>query len=249
MLDFMRWVLNVFLAVFFGWAALDRFYEGDRFMAVFKLITFWGCAGIACGASYLLNNVEMGFGAVAIMWVPVIFGCAAGLIYVADVICAIFGWTREIEGPGFWGVLAIPVIAILAFVAYGVLYAIFDGIFNKVAGYEYVMPVGKEVKISAPDGLTLHEEPSGGSKSLAKLPYGTRVKTTGELTGRMRNDWVQFEYNGVTGWIERKDVIGDLQMEKVKKEKGDKNGEKKEDGKKAGAGVSWGYSDNLVYAC
>ena len=248
-MELIRWIINVFLSIFFGWAALDRFYEGDRGMAVIKLVAFWGFAGAAFGTSYLLNNVEMGLGAMAIMWMPLIFGYIAGLIWIGDAIGAIFGWGHEIEGPGFWGVLAIPVVAVFAIGAYAALHSVFAGIFNMAGGYEYVMPIGKEVKISASGGVTLYEEPSGGSKSLAKLPYGTTVKTTGELTGRKLHDWVQFEYNGVTGWIERKDVIDDVQMEKVKKEKG----EKKEKGgagagKKEGAGVSWGYGAAGSYA-
>jgi len=85
------WVVEFFLSVFFGWAALDRFYAGTYTMAFIKLGVIWGLGGIAAGANYLLENKDMGFGAVAIMWLPVVFGVSAGLVWAGDAIVSFLG--------------------------------------------------------------------------------------------------------------------------------------------------------------
>ncbi len=35
-------MVSLFLAIFFGWCGLDRFYRGAYFTAILKLITFGG---------------------------------------------------------------------------------------------------------------------------------------------------------------------------------------------------------------
>jgi hypothetical protein len=92
------WIIDFLLSVFFGWAALDRFYAREYGFAFFKLGVIWGLGGIGAGAQYLLENKDMGFGAMAIMWVPVICYCAAGLVWAGDALASFLGY-HDIEGP------------------------------------------------------------------------------------------------------------------------------------------------------
>jgi hypothetical protein len=88
------WIIEFLLSVFFGWAALDKFYSGNYSWAFIKLGIIWGLGGIGAGIQYLLDNADMGFGAMAIMWGPVICYCAAGLVWAGDAIATFFD-----EGP------------------------------------------------------------------------------------------------------------------------------------------------------
>ncbi len=56
--------------------------------------------------------------------------------------------------------------------------------------------VQKDVYVTANDGLNMREDPSSSSKSLAVIPYGTKLSVMDSQSG-----WDKVDYQGQQGWI------------------------------------------------
>ncbi len=54
----------------------------------------------------------------------------------------------------------------------------------------------KTVYVTASGGLNMRKDPSSSSKSLAVIPYGTKLSVLDT-----QNSWDKVEYNGQTGWV------------------------------------------------